>query len=81
MPKPAASISPVRRRDRRLRIAFDMIVIGERALGEAFPNTDDGNRFAEIFKAFDRNEPAAATVTLSEVSIIKMFCDTYYLHL
>jgi hypothetical protein len=50
------------------------------SLREAFPNMDDANRFAEIFKAFDRNEPGSVTATLSEVSIMKMFCDTYYLH-
>ncbi len=49
-------------------------------LSVAFPKMDERDHFAKIFDAFDRNEPGTVTVTLKEVSLMKVFCDTYYLH-
>jgi len=49
-------------------------------LGEAFPSMDERDHYAKIFAAYENAQPNTVTVTLKEVALAKVFCDSYYLH-
>jgi AbiV family abortive infection protein len=48
-------------------------------LDSLFPNMDERERYAELCRAFDNDQPAGVVITLKEVSFIKLFCDAYFL--
>ena len=50
-----------------------------RFLAELFPRMEEGERFAEICRGFEKNEPDGLKITLKEVCFIKLFCDAYFL--
>lgn len=52
----------------------------ERIIDELIPGLRQFSKLVEILPAFARGEPAGVTVTLSEVSAMKILCDTYYQH-
>ncbi|WP_080672272.1 AbiV family abortive infection protein [Bradyrhizobium japonicum] len=48
-------------------------------LDRLFPQMDERDRYAELCRAFDRDQLTGVVVTLKEVSFIKLFCDAYFL--
>jgi AbiV family abortive infection protein len=45
-----------------------------------FPNFDEKDRYVALITAFETKKFDGATVTLKEVSFIKLFCDAYYIN-
>jgi len=49
-------------------------------LDELFPDLEERDRFAELCRAFDGEQPIRpGFVTLKETSFIKLFCDAYFM--
>ncbi|NIA68600.1 AbiV family abortive infection protein [Pelagibius litoralis] len=48
-------------------------------LDQMFPEFDEREQYREIFDAYERKAVESATVTLKEVSFMKLFCDAYFL--
>jgi hypothetical protein len=50
-----------------------------RFLDELFPQMEERNRFADIFRSFESKKLEGINITLKEVAFIKLFCDAYFL--
>jgi hypothetical protein len=50
-----------------------------RFLSELFPQMDERDRFAEIFRRFEAKEFEGLAITLKEAAFMKLFCDAYRL--
>jgi AbiV family abortive infection protein len=50
-----------------------------RFIDELFPNFDEKERYGALIKAFEEKNVDGVTVTLKEVSFLKLFCDFYYI--
>ncbi|OHV63565.1 hypothetical protein LCM4577_32175 [Mesorhizobium sp. LCM 4577] len=48
-------------------------------LEDLFPNFDERERYMELCRLFAAGNLGQATITLKEVSFIKLFCDAYFL--
>jgi hypothetical protein len=46
---------------------------------ELFPNFDEKERYAHLIETFEQKKIDGLTLTLKEVSFIKLFCDAYYM--
>ena len=51
-----------------------------KVIAEMIPELSNTEKFPDIIVAFDKNDLSGVTVTLSEVAMIKILCDTYYQH-
>jgi len=52
----------------------------DKAIREMIPALNGEEKFPDILSAFDKKDPSGVIVTLSEVAMMKILCDTYYQH-
>jgi AbiV family abortive infection protein len=52
----------------------------DKIITEMIPELHKADKLMEILPAFDKRDPSGVIVTLSEVAMMKILCDTYYQH-